>query len=156
MRKRKNKAGKALIEDYQFEAGERLRRDYTFAQLSPRITTDWSFSNVGDRKRKNGSGNASLELKENVIAAKERVTQALESVGPEFSNIIIDVCCHLKGLEEAEKSQGWPQRSGKVVLQLALNSLARHYGLIHDNRNVSEKYQKILHCGEADYRPALD
>lgn len=41
----------------------------------------------------------------------------------------IDICCELKGLEEAEKSQCWPQRAGKVVLQLALTRLARHYGL---------------------------
>jgi len=40
------------------------------------------------------------------------------------------VCCHLKGLEEAEQIENLPQRSGKVVLLTALSALARHYGLV--------------------------
>jgi hypothetical protein len=42
---------------------------------------------------------------------------------------LLRVCCFLEGIESAEKALGWPSRSGKLVLGLALDRLARHYGL---------------------------
>ena len=133
LKSRKDRNGKPLISEPQYEAGERLRADYWFAQLSPRVTANWSALAPSERSRR-GAPSSAAGLRDEVIAAKERVMRALAEVGPETGGILLDICCELKGLEEAEKANGWPQRAGKVVLQIALTRLARHYGLIGDGR----------------------
>ena len=51
------------------------------------------------------------------------------SLGEGLATILLEVCCLERGLEAAERRLGWPSRSGKVVLRLALARLALHYGL---------------------------
>jgi hypothetical protein len=154
LKSRKDMSGRPLISDHQYEAGERLRADYWFAQLTPRVTASWSALAPSGRARR-GAPSPSAGLRDEVIAAKERVLRALEAVGPELAGVLIDICCELKGLEDAEKDQGWPQRSGKVVLQLALTRLARHYGLNVPNERPRSRTD-IRHWGSEDYRPTLD
>jgi hypothetical protein len=84
------------------------------------------------------------------------VRRALAGVGPELAGVLIDVCCHLKGLEEAERAAGWPQRSGKVVLQLALTRLARHYGLGPVPERGAPRAANVRHWGSNDYRPLFE
>ena len=119
-----------MISQAQFDAGERLRSEFWFAQMTPRVTMNWSSLAPSQRRRRAGMTRpADGDLQENIAACPERVRRALSAVGPELAGVLIDVCCHLKGLEEAERAAGWPQRAGKVVLQLALTRLARHYGI---------------------------
>jgi hypothetical protein len=155
LKSRKGRDGNPLITDSQYQAGERLRADYWFAQLSQRVTANWSALAPTDRSRRSAHSDAA-SLRDDVIAAKERVRSALEEVGPELSGVLIDICCELKGLEEAEKSQGWPQRAGKVVLQIALSRLARHYGLGAGEGSERRRRSSIRHWGSEDYRPTLD
>ena len=77
-------------------------------------------------------------------AARARVAAALCAVGPEFENILLDTCCFLLGVEESESRYGWPRRSAKLVLKLALSALARHYsgGGSSVNRRLSAWAQK--------------
>jgi Domain of unknown function (DUF6456) len=127
--RRKGRDGRALIDPVQLLAGERLRAEFTRAQLMPRITANWS-APVADGRRGASAG----AFTETVVAARQRVRHALEAVGPEFSGLLVDVCCFLKGLAEIERERNWPSRSAKVVLQLGLDRLARHYGLSAEAR----------------------
>jgi hypothetical protein len=122
--RRKGRDGRALIAAVQLMAGERLRSEFTRAQLMPRVTSNWS-APVADGPR----GASPAAFTEAVFAARQRVRRALDAVGPEFSGLLLDVCCFLKGLADVERERSWPARSGKVVLQLGLDRLVRHYGL---------------------------
>ena len=124
--RRRGRNGRALVEVHQLQAGERLRADFTRAHLMPRTTSNWS--NPISSGRRGGGGERSGAITETMIAARQRVHHALDAVGPEFGGLLLDVCCFLKGLADVERERAWPARSGKVVLQLALNRLARHYG----------------------------
>jgi hypothetical protein len=42
------------------------------------------------------------------------------------------------------------------VLQIASTRLARHYGLIGDDRKQRRGARGLRHWGSADYRPTLD
>lgn len=112
-----------LLDGRQVAAGERLRRDHHAAQLSPRVTMRWDTAVPADQAR---TGGADLKLLGS-MAARARFHDAMEAVGPGLSDILWRVVCEAQGLEAAEKGLGWPVRSGKLVLGMALDRLANYY-----------------------------
>jgi hypothetical protein len=121
--RRAGHGGRPMIAPHQYQAGERLRADFTVAHLMPRTTSNWDNPIVSGRRR-----TGAMHATDSMIAARQRVRHALDAVGPEFSGLLLDVCCFLKGLGDVERERVWPVRSAKIVLQLALDRLARHYG----------------------------
>jgi hypothetical protein len=110
------------------DAGERLREDFEIAQLGPRVAQNWdNFLVPRDScNRPQGGEGASSD---GARAARDRFHAAMQALGPGLSDVVFRVCCFLEGLETAEKRLGWSARSGKVVLRIALQRLAMHYGL---------------------------
>jgi hypothetical protein len=139
MRRRKGRDGLPMINNEAFIAGERLRQDYTLANMTPRVTANWSNPTRGAR----GAGAPMEHFSDIMLAARQRVDNALSDCGPEFSGVLLDLCCFLKGLEQIETEHGWPVRSGKVVVILALSRLARHYGLSHERRNLKTSANQL-------------
>jgi hypothetical protein len=128
--RRAGRDGRPMISAVQLLAGERLRADFTRGQMMPRTTSNWSAPITGGA----AGGPHPTEA---MVAARQRVSAALAAVGPEFSGLLIDVCCFLKGLSDVERERVWPPRSAKVVLQLGLDRLARHYGIGAEARGRS-------------------
>jgi hypothetical protein len=122
LRRRRGRDGAPLIDEACYEAGERLRRDITQAGLLPGVTARW------DLPTSDGPA-APAAATDRIIAARQRVRHAVEAIGAEFGDLLVDLCGFLKGLEQIERERGWPPRSGKVVVRLALDRLAEHYGL---------------------------
>jgi DNA-binding MarR family transcriptional regulator len=116
--------GKPFLTPDLVQAGERLREDFERAQMGPRVGQNWDrFLTAGDRGGfLNDSG-----LAEGPRAARARVSDALDDLGPGLADVVLRVCCFLEGLESAEKRLGWSARSGKVVLKIGLQRLLRHY-----------------------------
>jgi len=124
--RRRGRDGRPLIEPHQLQAGERLRAEFTNAHLMPRTTSNWA-SPIASGRRGTGEIRAG-DFTDTMIASRQRLHLALDAVGPEFAGLLLDVCCFLKRLEDVERERIWPARSAKIVLQLALDRLARHYG----------------------------
>ncbi len=122
--RKKDKSGAMYLSPELLEAGERLREDFEQAQLGPRVAQNW------DRFLTNTSGgyNGGAECSGS-SNARDRVSGALKALGPGLADVALRVCCFLEGMEKAEKRLGWSARSGKVVLKIALQRLADHYGI---------------------------
>lgn len=154
LRGRRDADGRQMLTATQIAAGERLRMELTIAGMTPRVTMAWSGTPIsGDRGA--AAAGFSRDLADNVIAARSRVTAALRAVGPELGDILIDVCGHLRGLEEIARTERWPRRSAKLILQRALSALARHYGLEPQITAEETIARRLRHWGADDYRPTL-
>lgn len=147
---RKSKqSGKSFLSDDEFQAGERLRADFTRGNMLPSITANWE---AGVIKRSRGERGAVAELSDHALDCRDRVEKALKAVGPELSGVLLDICCFLKGLELVERERLWPARSAKMMLKTGLSILHRHYTA---GRNSSKAEASAYHWGTPDYRPSL-
>jgi hypothetical protein len=108
----------------QYDAGERLRRDWERAQLAPHVTMLWDSAPVARGRGGSGSG---TDLSNAQIDAKRRFHGAIESAGPGLADILWRIVCAGEGMRDAETALGWPARAGKVVLTLALDRVAAYY-----------------------------
>jgi hypothetical protein len=114
---------RGLLDARQFDAGEALRRDYDAAALGAAVTMRWEARVDG------GSGGDAGDATVARIAAKRRFDAAIAAVGAGLGDILWRVVCAGEALPVAEKALGWPTRSGRLVLTLALDRLADHYRL---------------------------
>jgi Domain of unknown function (DUF6456) len=98
LRRRTGSDGRPLIDEASFQAGERLRRDLTFAAILPRIIANWSAATAD---KASGAPRDPAAATDQAIAARQRVTQAFEAVGPDFADLLIDLCGFFKALRRS-------------------------------------------------------
>lgn len=116
----------AHLEPVERAAGERFCSDHARSTLHQHTTRNWSLTASARSKGwRGGPETASLAA----IAAKDRVMDALAAVGTGMDALLVAVCIREEGMAAIERRFGWAQRSGKTVLKLALQQLARHYGM---------------------------
>ncbi|MBF9232033.1 ATPase [Microvirga sp. BT350] len=123
LRRRKGRDGEPMIDAASYQAGERLRTDIMLAGLLPGVTARW------DAMPKSGGPVSPADATDRMVAARQRLRSAFDAVGADFSDLLVDLCGFLKGLELIERERHWPARSAKIVVRLALARLAEHYGI---------------------------
>ncbi|SHG24400.1 DUF6456 domain-containing protein [Cognatishimia maritima] len=126
--RRKDRDGNPYLTPDLVSAAERLREDFELSQLGPIIGQNWNnFLTPGTRVAPgmghNGPGSA----------ARQRFEAAFEALTDDLAGAALWCCCHQEGLESVERRFGWPARSGKVVLRIALEYLSKHYGETRDD-----------------------
>ncbi len=114
------------LTDRQFDGGEKLRADWERANLAPNITMSWNMVPPSGGRR---AAAEMLNATEAQIAAKQRFDNAIAHLGTDLSDIAWRIICAGEGVPAAEKHLGWPARSGKLVLKIALDRLANFYRL---------------------------
>ena len=76
---------------------------------------------------KGGGPDQGLSPTEKQVSSKQRFDGAVQAAGKGLDDILWRVVCAGEGLPEAEKILGWPARSGKLVLKIALERVADYY-----------------------------
>ncbi len=117
---------RGLVDQRQFDAGERLRSDWTMANLGPNVTMRWDATPLASGPR---GADAPLDPTLAGIAARQRFDGAVEAAGKGLADVLWRVVCAGEGIEVAEAALGWPRRAGKLVLLMALDRVADYYGI---------------------------
>lgn len=119
-------AARGHVDARQVDAGEQLRTDYERAMLAPSVTMRWDAS-PGSPRRCGAAPEMDPRMAQ--VAAKQRFDAAIAAAGRGLSDILWRVVCAGETLPTAERALGWPTRSAKLVLGLALDRIADHYRL---------------------------
>lgn len=105
------------IDGRQRKAARRLLASFLRAGMSAKITIDFQRAAVSSRQ----------EISDIAIAARYETNAALRAISP-LNDIIWDVVLADKTLTQIEIERQWRPGTAFVVLDLGLQSLARHYG----------------------------
>jgi len=115
---------RALVNERQYEAGEKLRGDWERGGLGPAVTMRWDAA-PRDKAARAAPTVGVATLKQ--VAARRRFDAAAAAAGTGLADLLWRVICAGEGMREAERAFGWPARTGRVVLCIALDRLADHY-----------------------------
>jgi hypothetical protein len=113
-------AGRPWLSADELHAASRLRADWERGEIGLVRGSDWSAPPKGSTSR--GPSNDGAMAAQ--CDARGRVSDALGRLAPPLRAVVERVCLREQGLEELERSEAWPARSGKLALKLALAQLA--------------------------------
>lgn len=151
LKRHRDAQGRPLLSPPAAEAAERLASDFIKGQMLPRVTANWEKAMLGQRPQGMAPG-FGIDVRDQIAEAQMRVRRALDDAGGDLAGVLIDICCFDRGLEDLEGTRGWPRGSGRVILGIALERLARHYGIV----TAGPMHGQMSRWGTGDDKPTLD
>lgn len=124
--------GTAFLAPHHLEAAQHFRLVFERAHLRPRTTMSYDPVPAGQGK----GGRAAADISDLASDSRKRLARLHRVLPPDCAGILIDVCGHEKGLQSVETERGWPRRSAKLVLRVALDALAAELGLMPHARGA--------------------
>ena len=112
------------IDARQAAAGERLARDWSLAQLQPRVVQRYE-AKIASAQRRSPPG--SVEPPLGAAAAAERWRAAVSAVGPILRDLLVAVACEERPARDWAANGGRAPGDGIALLRAALDALADHY-----------------------------
>ncbi|MCB9993416.1 MAG: hypothetical protein H6873_07140 [Hyphomicrobiaceae bacterium] len=106
-------------------AGERFARLYERAHLRQRVTMSYDpTGKIDGSPARSADGVTDIGLD-----ARNRLDALLQALPEDAARAVAGVCGQQKGLQLIEQERHWPRRSGKMLLRIGLELLAREMGL---------------------------
>lgn len=118
----KTEAGAPFFDARELSAAAALRAAFERGQIGLVAGIDWRAPPRGSGPR--GPGAVEARAAQGA-EARVVVERALCGLATPLAQLVRAVCLEDQGLEQVERRRGWPARSGKVALKLALAQLAR-------------------------------
>ena len=85
LRRRRQKDGRQMISEIEYRAGDRIRKDFWQARMTPNITTNYSSAFGGTNS--SFGGDRALNLQQAALDARERVRIALDAMPLRFNPV---------------------------------------------------------------------
>ena len=126
--RRKRGDGDAWLSPDLVAAGMRFRENWEIARLGGGMSRDWGEIVAG--RVSSGGGAQPNGRPTRRLEAEQALAAAIKALGPDLAETVLMGVCEEQGMEDIEGRLDFPARSGKIVLRIALRTLARHYAEI--------------------------
>lgn len=117
--------GTAFLAAHQVLSGERFRGLFERAHLRQRVTMSYDATGKVDRS----TAQSTDGISDMGLDARNRIDALMRGLPEDAATAVMAVCGQLKGVQLVEKENHWPRRSGKMLLRIGLDLLAREMGL---------------------------
>ena len=128
--KERGPQNKPFLSAAEVQAGELFQRDYNRRYGTGKMTQTLDAARV-DQTRTNSTETDMIHR----LDCGRAYEAAINVLGPSLDQAALVICGEGKSLDQLEREQAWSRGSGRMILKLALQRLALHYGTIPGERS---------------------